>query len=238
MKKGSMIYEGKAKQLFETEDKDKVLVHYKDDATAFNGVKKGQIHDKGIVNNTVTSLIFQLLEKEGIPTHFIDRISDREQLCRKVDIIPLEVIVRNVIAGSMAKRLAIPEGTEIPNTIFEICYKKDELGDPLINDHHAVALGAATYEELDEIYSLTGRINRILIDFFASLGLRLVDFKLEFGKDEEGNILLADEISQDTCRLWDIETGKKMDKDRFRRDLGEVEETYMELLKRVESKLK
>ncbi len=238
MKKGSMIYEGKAKQLFETEDKNRVLVHYKDDATAFNGVKKGQIHDKGIVNNTVTSLIFQLLEKEGIPTHFIDRISDREQLCRKVDIIPLEVIVRNVIAGSMAKRLAIPEGTEIPNTIFEICYKKDELGDPLINDHHAVALGAATYDELDEIYSLTGRINRILIDFFASLGLRLVDFKLEFGKDEEGNILLADEISQDTCRLWDIETGKKMDKDRFRRDLGEVEETYMELLKRVESKLK
>ncbi len=238
MKKGSMIYEGKAKQLFETEDKDKVLVHYKDDATAFNGVKKGQIHDKGIVNNTVTSLIFQLLEKEDIPTHFIDRISDREQLCRKVDIIPLEVIVRNVIAGSMAKRLAIPEGTEIPNTIFEICYKKDELGDPLINDHHAVALGAATYDELDEIYSLTGRINRILVDFFASLGLKLVDFKLEFGKDEEGNILLADEISQDTCRLWDIETGKKMDKDRFRRDLGEVEETYMELLKRVESKLK
>lgn len=238
MKKGSMIYEGKAKQLFETEDKNRVLVHYKDDATAFNGVKKGQIHDKGIVNNTVTSLIFQLLEKEGIPTHFIDRISDREQLCRKVDIIPLEVIVRNVIAGSMAKRLAIPEGTEIPNTIFEICYKKDELGDPLINDHHAVALGAATYDELNEIYSLTGRINRILIDFFASLGLRLVDFKLEFGKDEDGNILLADEISQDTCRLWDIETGKKMDKDRFRRDLGEVEETYMELLKRVESKLK
>lgn len=238
MTKGKMIYEGKAKQLFETEDKNKVLVHYKDDATAFNGVKKGQIHDKGIVNNTITSLLFKLLEEEGIPTHFIDRISDREQLCRKVDIIPLEVIVRNVIAGSMAKRLAIPEGTEISNTIMEICYKKDELGDPLINDHHAVALGTATYEELERIYEMTGRINKILIVFFATLGLKLVDFKLEFGKDEEGTILLADEISQDTCRLWDLETGEKMDKDRFRRDLGNVEETYQEILKRVESKLK
>ena len=238
MTKGKMIYEGKAKQLFETEDRNKVLVYFKDDATALNGAKMAQIHDKGIVNNKITSMLFKLLEKEGIPTHFIDRISDREQLCRKVDIFPLEVIVRNVVAGHMAERVGLPEGTEIPNTIFEISYKKDELGDPLINDHYAVALGIATYEELKEIYSLAGRINKILIDFFATLGLRLVDFKLEFGKDEEGNILLADEISQDTCRLWDLETGKKMDKDRFRRDLGDLEETYQEILKRVESKLK
>ncbi len=237
MKKGKMIYEGKAKQLFEVEDEKNVLVYFKDDATAFNGVKKGQIREKGIVNNTVSSLLFRLLEKEGIPTHLIDRISDREQLCRKVEIIPLEVIVRNVIAGSMAKRLAIPEGTVISNTILEICYKKDELGDPLINDHHAVALGLVTYEELEEIYTLTKRINEILKKFFASLGLRLIDFKLEFGKDESGRILLADEISQDTCRLWDLKTGEKMDKDRFRRDLGNVEETYQEILKRVESGL-
>ncbi len=237
MTQGKMMYEGKAKQVFATDRDDQVLIHYKDDATAFNGVKKGQITDKGVVNNKITSILFKLLEKEGVPTHFLERINDRDQLCKKVAIVPLEVIVRNLIAGSMARRLGIEEGTEISNTIFELSYKDDDLGDPLINDHHAVAIGAASYDELDVIYGMTDKINNILKDFFAKQGLRLVDFKLEFGTDGEGNLMLADEISQDTCRLWDLKTGEKMDKDRFRRDLGRVEETYQEMLTRLESAL-
>lgn len=230
---GNFLYEGKAKQIYETDHNDVVLIRYKDDATAFNGVKKAQISNKGILNNKITSLLFKKLEEEGIPTHFIEMINERDQLCKKVDIIPLEVIVRNVIAGSCAKRLDIKEGTVPSNTIYEICYKNDDLGDPLINDHHAVAINACTYEDLDIIYSLTKKINQTLIDLFSKKNILLVDFKIEFGKTIDGEIVLADEISPDTCRLWDKDTHKKMDKDRFRRDLGSVEEAYIEILERL-----
>ena len=224
-----MLYEGKAKQVFATDKPDQVIIHYKDAATAGNGAKKAEIENKGVLNNRITTVIFNRLKEKGIPTHHIETLNDRDQLCRKVDIVPLEVIVRNVIAGSMAKRLGIEEGTPAPNTIFEICYKEDALGDPLINDHHAVALGAATYEELDRIYSLTAQINEVLKEMFASVGIRLIDFKIEFGRTPEGEILLADEISPDTCRLWDAETNEKLDKDRFRRDMGKVIEAYEEI---------
>lgn len=233
MQKKEFLYEGKAKQIFATDEPDKIIIHYKDDATAFNGVKKASISNKGILNNKITELLFNKLEKEGIPTHFIKRIDERDQLCKKVTIFPLEVIVRNVIAGSMAKRLNIPEGTQPTNTIFEICYKKDELGDPLINDHHAVAINACTYDELKQIYAYTEKINNLLKKIFLDEGITLVDFKIEFGKTIDGKIVLADEISPDTCRLWDKETGKKLDKDRFRRDLGSVEEAYIEILERI-----
>lgn len=233
MQKKEFLYEGKAKQIFATDEPDKIIIHYKDDATAFNGVKKASISNKGILNNKITELLFNKLEKEGIPTHFIKRIDERNQLCKKVTIFPLEVIVRNVIAGSMAKRLNIPEGTQPTNTIFEICYKKDELGDPLINDHHAVAINACTYDELKQIYTYTEKINNLLKKIFLDEGITLVDFKIEFGKTIDGKIVLADEISPDTCRLWDKKTGKKLDKDRFRRDLGSVEEAYIEILERI-----
>lgn len=229
MEQKEMLYEGKAKQVFATDEADKVIIHYKDDATAFNNLKHATIEKKGHLNNEITTMIFNELKKAGIPTHHIETLNDRDQLCLKVKIFPLEVIVRNVIAGSMAKRLGIEEGTEAPNTIFEICYKDDALGDPLINDHHAVALGAATYDELAEIYSLTGRINEELKKMFSKIGIRLIDFKIEFGKTADGRIVLADEISPDTCRLWDAETNKKLDKDRFRRDLGDVIEAYEEI---------
>ena len=228
-----LLYEGKAKKIFKSENDEQVVIYYKDDATAFNGVKKASIHNKGILNNQITEILFQKLKSLGIPTHFIKKIDDRSQLCEKVDIIPLEVIVRNYIAGSMAKRLSIKEGTKPQNTIFEICYKKDELGDPLINDHHAVALELCTYDELHKIYALTNKINDILFDLFDKEGIILVDFKIEFGKNSKGEILLADEISPDTCRLWDKETLEKLDKDRFRRDLGSIEEAYIEILKRI-----
>lgn len=229
MKQGEMLYEGKAKQVFATDEPDKVIIHYKDAATAFNGEKKADIDNKGRLNNEISTIIFNRLKEAGIPTHHIETLNDRDQLCYKVDIVPLEVIVRNVIAGSMAKRLGIEEGTPAPHTIFEICYKADELGDPLINDHHAVALGAATYEELADIYDMTARINKVLQDMFKEIGIRLIDFKIEFGKKADGTIVLADEISPDTCRLWDAETNKKLDKDRFRRDLGNVIEAYEEI---------
>lgn len=229
MEQKEMLYEGKAKQVFATDDADKVIIHYKDDATAFNNLKHATIEKKGHLNNQITTMIFNHLNKSGIPTHYIETLNDRDQLCLKVKIFPLEVIVRNVIAGSMAKRLGIEEGTEAPNTIYEICYKDDALGDPLINDHHAVALGAATYDELNKIYELTGRINEELKKMFAKIGIRLIDFKIEFGKTSDGRIVLADEISPDTCRLWDAETNKKLDKDRFRRDLGDVIEAYEEI---------
>lgn len=233
MKRLEMIYEGKAKKIYKTEDSHKVIIYYKDDATAFNGEKKGQIEDKGVLNNTIASSIFELLESRQVKTHFIKKLSDREQLCRKVDIIPLEVIVRNVAAGSMAKRLGLEEGYRLQTTVFELSYKNDELGDPLINDYHAVAIGAATFEELRTIYSMTAEINNILKDFFMKQSIKLIDFKLEFGKTKDGEIVLADEISPDTCRFWDAKTNEKLDKDRFRRNLGSVKEAYEEILKRI-----
>lgn len=232
MKKLEMMYEGKAKKVFKTNDEKMVVVHYKDDATAFNGEKKGQISHKGVFNNTITSIIFEMLEKHGVETHFVEKLNDRDQLCRKVEIVPLEVIVRNVAAGSMAKRLGLQEGTELKTTVFEICYKDDSLGDPMINDTHAVAIGAATFEELKTIYAMTDKINELLKEFFMKQNIRLIDFKLEFGR-YDGRILLADEISPDTCRLWDATTNEKLDKDRFRRDLGNVEEAYQEILNRI-----
>lgn len=228
-----MLYEGKAKQIFETENPDQVIVYYKDDATAGNGAKKGTIEDKGIMNNEITTMLFRHLEKHGVKTHYLDTLSQREQLVRKVTIIPLEVIVRNIAAGSFSKRLGVAEGQALNTTIYEICYKNDEYGDPLINDTHAVALGLATFEELQEIYAVTEKINGLLMEFFKGLGLLLVDFKIEFGKDREGNILLADEISPDTCRLWDEKTHEKMDKDRFRRDLDNVKGAYEEVVSRM-----
>ena len=233
MEKKNLMYEGKAKQVYATDEADKVIIHYKDAATAGNGAKKADIDNKGVLNNKITSIIFKKLNESGVPTHYIETLNEREQLCSKVEIVPLEVITRNVIAGSMAKRLGIEEGTMPPNTIFEICYKDDSLGDPLINDHHAVAVGAATYEELKEIYDMTSKINDILKEMFAGVGIRLIDFKLEFGKTADGKIVLADEISPDTCRLGDIETNEKLDKDRFRRDMGKVIEAYEEIGSRL-----
>ena len=227
-----MIYEGKAKKVFKTDKADEVVIYYKDDATAFNGEKKGQIEDKGVLNNEITSTLFEMLNEKGIPTHFIKKLSDREQLCKSVEIVPLEVIVRNVAAGSMAKRLGLVEGSELKTTVFELSYKDDSLGDPLINDYHAVGIGATTFEELDEIYSITTKINEILKDAFIKSNIRLIDFKLEFGR-YNGKIVLADEISPDTCRFWDATTGEKLDKDRFRRDLGNVKDAYIEILNRI-----
>lgn len=229
----NMIYEGKAKKVYSTENPDEVIIYYKDDATAFNGVKKAEITNKGILNNQITEVLFLLLEKAGVPTHFIKRIDERRQLCKRVEIIQIEVIVRNVIAGSMAKRLQIPEGTVPKNTIIDICYKNDDLGDPLINDHHAVALDICSYDELEIIYDMTKKINEVLTKFFLEQKIKLIDFKVEFGRTSDGKIILADEISPDTCRLWDIETNEKLDKDRFRRDLGNVKEAYIEILTRI-----
>lgn len=231
--KKDFIYEGKAKQVYSTEDPNLVIVYYKDDATAFNAQKRGTVADKGEMNNKISTLIFNYLIEKGITTHYIETLNEREQLVKKVDIIPLEMVVRNYVAGSMAQRLGLEEGAKSPVTIFDICYKKDELGDPLINDHHAVLLGAATYEELKYMYELTDKINEALKELFLKANLILIDFKIEFGKDSEGNIILADEISPDTCRLWDKDTLKKLDKDRFRRDLGEVSEAYHEVYNRL-----
>ncbi|MDF1566490.1 MAG: phosphoribosylaminoimidazolesuccinocarboxamide synthase [Spirochaetaceae bacterium] len=234
-KKTDLLYEGKAKKVWATDKSEYVIVDYKDDATAFNGVKKGTILGKGVVNNTMSDLMFAMLEKKGIKTHFVEKLSDRETLCRKVTIIPVEVIVRNVTAGSMAKRLKIDEGIILPRPIQELCWKDDEKGDPLLNDDHALAFELATQDELTEIHEITGRVNSLMREFFDTLGITLVDFKLEYGKDSQGRLLLADEISPDTCRFWDKETGKKLDKDRFRRDLGDVEDAYAEMLSRVSS---
>ena len=233
MKKLEQLYEGKAKKIFKTDDESKVIVHYKDDATAFNGEKKDTIMEKGVLNNTITAIIFEMLEKAGIKTHFIEKLNDREQLCQKVDIIPLEVIVRNEAAGSMAKRYGLEEGTELKVTVLELSYKRDDLGDPLMNDYHAVAMGITTFDELNAIYSVASQVNDLLKAFFLKLGIKVIDFKLEFGK-QNGEIYLADEISPDTCRFWDIETGKKLDKDVFRRNLGNLTDTYKELLERLE----
>lgn len=234
MKQLEMLYEGKAKQVFLTDDPDKIVIRYKDAATAFNNIKKATIENKGVLNNAISTLIFHELHKAGVKTHYIETLNEREQLCRRVQIIPLEVIVRNVIAGSMAQRLGIEEGTKPSNVIYDICYKNDELGDPLINDHHAVALGAATYDELARIYAMTARINEVLIGMFRKMNINLIDFKIEFGKTSDGQIVLADEVSPDTCRLWDASTNEKLDKDRFRRDLGKVREAYEEILARLQ----
>jgi phosphoribosylaminoimidazole-succinocarboxamide synthase len=232
MEKGKLLYEGKAKQVYATENPDEVIVFYKDDATAFNGEKKGTITGKGVINNQMSAILFEMLEAKGIPTHMLSVLSEREQLVRSVEIVPLEVIIRNTAAGSMCKRLGIEEGMELLEPIFEICYKNDEFGDPLINNDHAVALGLATRQEIKTIKDYTMKINDMLLAFFAERGIRLIDFKLEFGR-YKGKILLADEISPDTCRFWDAETGKKLDKDRFRRNLGDVESVYAEMLSRV-----
>ena len=233
VKKFEILYEGKAKQIFRTENENEVIVHYKDDATAFNGEKKAQIDNKGILNNAITSMIFEMLNKEGIKTHFIEKLNERDQLCKKVSIVPLEVIVRNVAAGSMAKWLGLEEGYKLKTTVFELSYKDDELGDPLINDYHAVGIGATTFEELNKIYEMTDKINNLLKEFFKKQNIDLIDFKIEFGRDENGEVILADEISPDTCRFWDSKTGEKLDKDRFRRDMGNVEEAYIEILNRI-----
>ncbi|WP_297521235.1 phosphoribosylaminoimidazolesuccinocarboxamide synthase [uncultured Clostridium sp.] len=233
MEKREMLYEGKAKRIFETDDAQKVVVYYKDDATAFNGEKKSQIGDKGILNNAITSVIFEMLKENGIRTHFIEKLNEREQLCEKVEIIPLEVIVRNVAAGSMAKRLGLEEGFALKTTVLELSYKDDALGDPLINDYHAVGIGATTFEELDVIYDMTKKINELLKAFFIKQNVKLIDFKIEFGRDINGDVVLADEISPDTCRFWDAETNEKLDKDRFRRDMGNVKDAYVEILNRI-----
>jgi len=226
-------YEGKAKKVFATDNPETYIVEYKDDATAFNAQKRGTIVGKGIINNAVTAKLFQRLESESIPTHFIEKLSEREQLVKAVDIIPVEVIIRNKVAGSFAKRYGVDEGGKLEPTVIEWCYKSDELGDPPMNDATAVALGFATEDDLSTMFGLAMDINESLHDYFASIGLDLVDFKLEFGKLPSGEIILADEISPDTCRLWDLETGEKMDKDRFRRGLGGVEEAYQEVYKRI-----
>lgn len=233
MENREMIYEGKAKVIFRSNKENEVMVYYKDDATAFNGEKKGSIEGKGTLNNNITCLIFDMLEKNGVKTHLIKKINEREQLCRKVEIVPLEVIVRNVAAGSMAKRLGLEEGFQLKTTVMEICLKDDKLGDPLINDYHAVAIGVTTFEELKEIYEMTSKINNLLKDFFLKQNIKLIDFKLEFGRTENGEIILADEISPDTCRFWDANTNEKLDKDRFRRDLGNVKDAYVEILNRI-----
>ena len=233
MKQLEMLYEGKAKQVFLTDDPELIVIHYKDAATAFNNLKKATIANKGMLNNKISTIIFKYLHKAGVETHYIETLNDRDQLCKRVTIIPLEVIVRNIIAGSMAKRLGIEEGTKPSNVIYDICYKDDELGDPLINDHHAVALGAVTYEELNQIYAMTAKVNEVLQGLFAKMGITLVDFKIEFGRTSDGKIVLADEVSPDTCRLWDSKTHEKLDKDRFRRDLGGVEDAYSEIMRRL-----
>lgn len=233
MKKLEQLYEGKAKKVFKTEDPNVVIVDYKDDATAFNGEKKGTIVGKGVINNRMTNHVFKLIEAEGVPTHFIEELSDRETAVKKVSIVPLEVIVRNVAAGSFSKRMGIEEGRELLCPILEFSYKEDALGDPFINDDYALALGLATQEEIDTIKKYTKKVNEILKAYFLKADMKLIDFKIEFGKDASGKIILADEVSPDTCRLWDVHTNEKLDKDRFRRDLGNVEDAYNEVFKRL-----
>ncbi len=232
MEKRELLYEGKAKRVFTTDAEDVLIVDYKDDATAFNGEKKGTIVGKGIINNRMSNFLFQKMEKAGIPTHLIEELSDRETAVKNVQIVPLEVIVRNVAAGSFSKRLAVPEGTKLLAPTLEFSYKNDELGDPLINDYFAIALGVATREEIDRITELVFRVNDVLKEYFEGIGIELIDFKVEFGR-YKGEIILADEISPDTCRLWDLETHEKLDKDRFRRDLGNVENAYQEVFRRL-----
>ncbi len=233
VEKTVQLYEGKAKKVYATNDENYCIVSYKDDATAFNGLKKGTITGKGAINNRVTNYLMQMLEKNGIPTHFVKEISDRETVVKKVSIVPLEVIVRNIAAGSLAKRLGLAEGTKLNSTVLEFCYKNDDLGDPMVNEYHIYAMGFATEKEVKLISDYSLKINRILSDYLKDLNIELIDFKLEFGKTKDGTIVLADEISPDTCRFWDSVSGEKLDKDRFRRDMGGVEDAYKEILKRL-----
>ncbi|HHW45576.1 MAG TPA: phosphoribosylaminoimidazolesuccinocarboxamide synthase [Clostridiales bacterium] len=233
MEKRELLYEGKAKKVYKTDDPGLYIVEYKDDATAFNGLKKGSIEGKGVVNNRMSNLLFKLLAGAGVPNHFVEEINDRETVVKKVTIIPLEVIIRNTAAGSFSKRFGVEEGTKLKNPTIEFCLKDDALGDPMINDYHITAIGVATRQELDKIAQMAFKVNEVLIEFFEKIGIELIDFKLEFGKTPDGEIILADEISPDTCRLWDLKTREKLDKDRFRRDLGNVEEAYKEVFKRL-----
>ncbi len=233
MEKREMLYEGKAKKLFLTEDSDKYVISFKDDVSAFNGLKKGVISGKGIINNQITNLLMRLLESKGIPTHLIKELSNRETLVKKVEIFPLEVLVRNVAASSLSKRLGLPEGTKMKKPVLEFCYKKDELGDPIVNEWHILSMEFATREQLTLITDYAFKINEILKEYFLSKKIRLIDVKLEFGKTKDGKVVLADEISPDTCRLWDMATNEKLDRDRFRRDLGGVEDAYYKVYDRL-----
>ena len=233
MKKMEQLYEGKAKKVFATDDPERYIVDYKDDATAFNGEKKGTILGKGAINNRVTNHLMKMLESQGIPTHFVEELSDRETVVKKVTIVPLEVIVRNIAAGSLSKRLGIPEGAKLKSTVLEYSYKDDALGDPFINTYHVKAMDLADDKELATIDAYALKINQILTDYLKDAGIELIDFKLEFGRLSDGTIVLADEISPDTCRFWDSKTGEKLDKDRFRRDLGNVEGAYQEVMRRL-----
>ena len=233
MEKKELLYEGKAKKVYCTDEPETYIVSYKDDATAFNGQKKGTIVGKGVVNNRMSNFMFRLLEQHGVPTHFIEELNDRETAVKKVSIVPLEVIVRNTAAGSLSKRLGLAEGTPMKTPVLEFSYKNDDLGDPMVNDYHILAMDLATREELDTIASMSFKINALMVEFFKGVGVDLIDFKLEFGKTADGKIILADEISPDTCRFWDVNTHEKLDKDRFRRDMGGVEEAYGEMMKRL-----
>lgn len=236
MEKGAMIYEGKAKKVYQTADENLYIVSYKDDATAFNGLKKGTITGKGVINNQMSNFLMQMLEKGGVPTHFVEELNERETLVKKVSIVPLEVIIRNISAGSFAKRYGVEEGIVFDAPTIEFSYKNDELGDPLFNSYHAVALKLATWEEIETIKTMAFKINELLKAYFKKLNIDLVDFKVEFGRLSDGTIVLADEISPDTCRLWDSENHEKLDKDRFRRDMGGVEEAYHEVMHRLMGK--
>jgi phosphoribosylaminoimidazole-succinocarboxamide synthase len=233
MEKLELLYEGKAKKVYTTDVENVLIVDYKDDATAFNGVKKGTIVGKGAINNRMTNHVFKLLEAEGVPTHLVEELSDRETAVKKVEIVPLEVIIRNVAAGSFSKKLGIEEGRQLLCPTLEFSYKNDDLGDPFINSYYALALGLATQEEIDTISKYAFKVNEVMMKYFDSIGIRLIDFKIEFGRTADGTIILADEVSPDTCRLWDKETNEKLDKDRFRRDLGNVEDAYEEVFKRL-----
>lgn len=233
MEKTTQLYEGKAKKVYATNDPDLVIVSYKDDATALDGLKKGTIAGKGVINNKMSNYLCRLLEKHGVPTHFVEELNDRETEVKKVSIVPLEVIIRNISAGSFAKRYGVEEGIVFAEPTIEFSYKNDDLHDPLINSYHALALGLATKKEIEEIKAMAFKVNDILKEYFLSLNVKLVDFKLEFGRLKDGTIVLADEISPDTCRFWDADTNEKLDKDRFRRDMGGVEDAYNEMMKRV-----
>ena len=233
IEKKEQLYEGKAKKVYATNDPNLVIVDYKDDATAFNGEKKGTITGKGVINNKMTNFMFKMLEKEGVPTHLVEEISDRETIVKKVSIVPLEVIIRNVAAGSFSKRMGVEEGKQLLCPILEFSYKNDDLGDPFINDYYALALGIATKEDIETISKYAFKVNEFMVKFFKGLNIDLIDFKIEFGKTADGTIILADEISPDTCRFWDSTTHEKLDKDRFRRDMGGVEEAYQEIMKRL-----
>lgn len=238
MKELELLYEDKSKQIFKTEKEDRVVIRFKDDTSAFYGIKRANIENKGRFTCDISSMVLEYLNANNINTHFIERVGADGQLCRVVEHVPVEVIVRNVVAGSMAARLGLDEGIVPENTIFDLVLRRNDLGDPLINDHHAVALGLMSYEEIAQMYEMSAAINRCLTQLYAKAGITVVDFKIEFGRDANGELVLADELSPDTCRLWDAETGERMDKDRFRRDLGRVRETYEEVAQRLHNILK